>query len=159
MEVTNITQQFKKLKVDKKFTPVCIDEGDEFFPNGIFVFNITKMLNYIKQNPDDITIEEVDTCNFYSEFSTINEEHMASVELSQPVILARISPSSYTLIDGNHRMEKARRLGLKKMLAYKLEPEQHIRFLTTRNAYEIYVEYWNGKLKQFNKQFVYNRNV
>lgn len=31
------------LKIDKKFTPCLTDDGDELFPNGIFVFNISRI--------------------------------------------------------------------------------------------------------------------
>ena len=72
---------------------------------------------------------------------------MDSVEISRPVILAEISPGRYNLIDGNHRMEKARRMGMESLPAYKLNAEQHIRFLISRKAYVAYVEYWNGKLE------------
>ncbi len=71
---------------------------------------------------------------------------MNSVELGEPVILAEIAPNNYNLIDGNHRMEKARREGLKKILAYRLNSAQHIQYLTTQKAYVTYVEYWNNKL-------------
>ena len=70
-----------------------------------------------------------------------------SVDISRPVLLAEISPGHYNLIDGNHRMEKARKMGINHILAYKLNVKQHIEFLTERKAYLSYVEYWNGKLK------------
>ncbi len=44
-------------------------------------------------------------------------------------------------------MEKARRLGLEKMEAYKVSPEQHLQFLTTEKGYSAYIKYWNDKLK------------
>jgi hypothetical protein len=53
----------------------------------------------------------------------------------------------YDLIDGNHRLEKARRMGIKNVLAYKLNAEQHVRFLTSKMAYVAYIEYWNSKLE------------
>ena len=136
----------KILKVDSNFTPFPVVAGDEMFPNGFFEFNITKMLEYIQKDPDSIVLEEVDVQNFSKGFSSINESHMESVEILQPVILAEISPGQYNLIDGNHRMEKARRLGIKKIQAYKLNVEQHIRFLTSKEAYVAYIEYWNSKL-------------
>ncbi len=74
---------------------------------------------------------------------------MDSVEISRPVILAEISPGHYNLIDGNHRMEKARRTGITSIQAYKLNVKQHMRFLTTQKGYAAYIEYWNSKLKQF----------
>ena len=135
------------LKVDKDFTPCPVAEDDELFPNGIFKFNITKMLECIEKNPDDVTLEEVAVSDFCKGFSSINESHMDSVVISRPVILAEISPGRYNLIDGNHRMEKARRLGVMSILAYRLHVEQHIRFLTSNRAYLTYIEYWNSKLK------------
>lgn len=137
----------KKLKVDNNFSPCPVATGDELFPNGIFVFNITKMLEYIQKKSDDITLEEVAVSDFFEGFSSINESHMDSVEISQPVIMAEISPRQYNLIDGNHRMEKARRMGINSMPAYKLNVEQHIKFLTEKKAYLAYIEYWNRKVK------------
>jgi hypothetical protein len=137
----------KMLKVDNDFIPCPVTTGDELFPNGIFEFNITKMLEYIKKNPDGIAIEEVAVSDFFEGFSSLNESHMDSVEISQPVIMAEISPGQYNLIDGNHRMEKARRVGLKSMLAYRLNVEQHMKFLTSKKAYIAYIAYWNSKLK------------
>ena len=43
--------QPRKLKINKKFQQLSLDEGDEFYPNGIFEFNITKLLMFIKANP------------------------------------------------------------------------------------------------------------
>ena len=61
--------------------------------------------------------------------------------------MAEIAPGRYNAIDGNHRLEKARRLGLETLMAYRLGPEQHLWFLTTEQGYLAYIEYWNGKLK------------
>ncbi len=107
------------------------------------------MIEYIQGNPDSITLGEVAVSDFFSGFSSINESHMASVEISQPVIVAEISPGRCNLIDGNHRMEKARRMGIRNMPTYKLSPEQHMKFLTSEKAYVAYIEYWNSKLKEF----------
>ncbi len=43
-------QSAEKLEANEKFIPCPCDKGDEMFANGIFVFNITKMLEYIKKN-------------------------------------------------------------------------------------------------------------
>lgn len=139
------------LKIDHGFTPCPVAAGDELFPNGIFVFNITKMTEYIHKNPDSIVLEEVAVSDFPRAFSSINESHVESVEISKPVVLAEISPGRYNLIDGHHRMEKARRLGISSIGAYKVSAEQHIRFLTSEKAYWAYVEYWNSKLTEMGK--------
>ena len=133
---------------DKNFTPAEIHEGDEYFVNGIFEFNITMLIDHIKSNPGLYIPEKVSVPEFNNDFSIIDEGFIDSVLIKEPVILAEISPERYNLIDGNHRMEKAKRLGYKDIPAYKLRPEQHIRFLTTRNAYEKYIIYWNEKLSE-----------
>ena len=48
-------------------------------------------------------------------------------------------------------MEKARRVGINSIGAYKMEVQQHIRFLTSEKAYEAYIEYWNSKLNEMGK--------
>ena len=45
-------------------------------------------------------------------------------------------------------MEKARRMGVSSMPAYKLNVKQHVNFLTSKRAYVAYVEYWNDKVRQ-----------
>jgi len=141
----------KPLKIDDDFTPCPVAAGDELFPNGIFVFNVTAIMAYIQKNPDSIALEEVAVGDFPKAFSSINESHVDSVELSKPVILAEISPGRYDLIDGHHRMEKARRMGKSSIRAYKLNAEQHMRFLISEKAYVAYVGYWNSKLKGMGK--------
>ena len=56
------------------------------------------------------------------------------------------------MIDGNHRMEKARRMGIKNMSAFRLDVKQHIKLLTSKDVYLYYIEYWNGKVKLSNSQ-------
>ena len=140
------------LSVDAAFRPCPAADGDELFPNGIFEFNITKMLEWIRTNPGDVPLEDVSVGDFCREFSSIDESHMDSVQLGQPVILAEIAPGRYNLIDGNHRMEKARRLGIERIAAYKLNVEQHVRFLTDEKAYVAYVEYWNSKVRDLDPE-------
>jgi hypothetical protein len=135
----------RKLKIDSRFTPCSAEDGDELFPNGIFVFNITKMTEYIMHS--QIPSEEVQIRDFSREASKFKEEHLAAVDITRPIIVAEISPGRYNVIDGNHRIEKARRLGMETIRAYRLGPEQHMQFLTTGQGYSAYVEYWNGKLK------------
>jgi hypothetical protein len=141
----------KPLKIDGDFTPCSVGAGDELFPNGIFVFNIAKIIEYIQSNPESVALEEVAVSDFPRAFSSINESHVESVEVSKPVILAEICPGRYNMIDGHHRMEKARRMGNKSIQAYKLNAHQHIRFLISEKSYVAYVEYWNSKLKGMGK--------
>ncbi len=133
---------------DKTFIPAEVREGDEYYANGIFEFNITRLIEHIKSNPGLFIPETLTVSEINNDFSVINEKYMGSVILKEPVILAEIAPGRYNLIDGNHRMEKAVRLGLQYIEAYRLSPEQHTIFLTTRKAYDIYISYWNDKLSE-----------
>ena len=135
-----------KLTIDNDFTPCPKSDGDEFYQNGMFVFNITKMTEYIIDNPEVFVPEEV-AVKGLQKFLSLNESHVDSVDISKPVVLAEIAPSQFYLIDGQHRVEKAHRLGMETIEAYRLNAHQHIRFLTSRKAYEIYVEYWNSKIE------------
>jgi hypothetical protein len=138
----------KILNIDKNFKPCPADEGEEVFVNGIFKFNISRMIEHIQNNPDVFTPEIVVVKEIYTTSPYINEDHMDTVDVSKPLILAEISPDQYNLIDGNHRAEKAVRSGLQEIKAYRLTASQHIQFLTHKEGYEKYVDYWNDKLKQ-----------
>ncbi|MEA1948341.1 MAG: hypothetical protein U9N83_13675 [Thermodesulfobacteriota bacterium] len=49
----------KRFKIDKDFKPCLADDGDEFFANGIFEFNISKMIADVQNNPDVFVPETV----------------------------------------------------------------------------------------------------
>ena len=135
-----------KLKPEKHFVPCKADDNDEIFRNGIFHFNISKLISKLNSKTSDVALREMNVADFCSTCSIINEEHIDTVDEKKPVILAEIAPSRYNLIDGNHRIEKARRLGLRTLPCYKLTVGQHLPFLIDKNAYESYIEYWNSKI-------------
>lgn len=141
-------QSAKRLKINKSFRPCPAEDGDEIYQNGIFEFNISKLLEYIKNNSEKFELIAVEVEDFPKEFSSLNEMHVESTDHSQPVIIAEISPGLYNLIDGNHRMEKARIKGLTSINALKVNVDQHIKFLTDKDAYLKYVDYWNGKVNR-----------
>ena len=86
---------------------------------------------------------------------------MEEADLNRPIVIAEIAPDyrdfvsdfpehlwpvrGYSCIDGQHRLEKARRLGLEMLPAVILRMEQYIPFLYEGS--DRYVSYWNGKLK------------
>ena len=89
------------------------------------------------------------------------EEYIQAADLSRPIIVAEIAPDyrdyvpdipgddwvarGYVCIDGHHRLEKARRMGIEELPAIILRMEQHIPFVYI--GYDRYVEYWNRKLQ------------
>lgn len=139
----------RQLKFDKAFTPLPVEGGEELYPNGIFEFNVTKMLAFIGANPDGFPVEdaEVEPLRGYST-EVLDEETIQRADLSKPIILAEISPGRFNVIDGNHRVEKAGREGLKTIPALRIGAEQHLAFLTSVRAYEAYVRYWNSKIAE-----------
>ncbi|OGT49015.1 MAG: hypothetical protein A3E82_08735 [Gammaproteobacteria bacterium RIFCSPHIGHO2_12_FULL_38_11] len=139
--------QPRKLKINKNFKPLSKDEEDEFYPNGIFEFNITKLLMFIKANPcmfqpEEVSVRVVRT--FPS--SNLNESTIQTANIAEPIVLAEIAPDRFNVIDGNHRLEKAYRDGESKIHAYRVLAEQNVAFLTSVTAYESYIEYWNSKI-------------
>jgi hypothetical protein len=136
-----------KLKLKKSFQPCPVDDGDELFPNGIFEFNVTKLIAHIETNTAEFPIEEiaVETLGLTSS-QNLDEPTVQSADLSRPIVLAEIGPGRFNVVDGNHRVEKARRDGIKSLLSYRVGPDHHHRFLTSVEAYKVYVQYWNEKV-------------
>ncbi len=46
-----------KLKLARSFDPCPLEEGEEAFRNGIFEFNITRMMVFIEAHPDCFPLE------------------------------------------------------------------------------------------------------
>jgi hypothetical protein len=135
-----------KLEIDRTFVPCPVEDGDEIYPNGIFLFNITKLLEHIEQNPGQYLIEEIPVENLSLLSSSLKDDRASLADITRPIILAEISPGRYAVIDGHHRLERARRMMVETIPAYRLHVHQHIPFLIEKRAYIAYVEYWNSKI-------------
>ena len=139
----------KKIMLDKKFKPFPVDEDDELYPNGVFVFNISKLIGFIKANKSSFPVEEVELRSLQIfRSSNFDEATIEAANLSAPILLAEISPGMFNVIDGNHRLEKACRSGIDQIPAYRIYANQHLVFLTTVKAYKAYIEYWNSKVDE-----------
>lgn len=143
----------KKFKLNQNFHPFPVNEGDELCPNGIFVFNITLLLASIKSNPDKFPLEQIEV-NSLRKFpsNNLDESTILKADISAPIILAEISPSRFNVIDGNHRLEQAYRIGVTAIPAYRVNAAQHLRFLTSERAYKAYIDYWNSKIDDQSRQ-------
>jgi hypothetical protein len=138
-----------KLKLNKKFQPSPVAEGDEIYPNGIFHFNISRLLAFIDAHPEDFPLEHLQVADIPSYAgASLDEAAVRSADLSRPVLLAEIAPGRYNLIDGHHRIAKARRDGMPTVHVRRIACPRHVPFLTTIEAYEKYVDYWNSKVKE-----------
>jgi hypothetical protein len=79
--------------------------------------------------------------------SRLNEETVQTADLTRPILLAEIAPGQFNVIDGNHRLARARRDSVQIVPARRISCPDHVSFLTSEWAYEKYVEYWNSKLE------------
>jgi hypothetical protein len=134
------------MQADSTFVPCPVEDGDELFPNGIFVFNVTRILEHVARHPAEVALEPVSVRSFPRWDRPLADAHVEAADLARPVLLAEIAPGRFNLIDGHHRLEKARRRGVETLWAYRLTAAQQVRFLTSTSAYLAFVGYWNGKL-------------
>ena len=137
-----------RLKHDKTFQPCHAESGDEHYANGIFEFNITRLLAFIDTCTARFPVESVLAADFPAYGSShLNEETVQTADLSRPILLAEIAPGRFNVIDGNHRLARARRDGVQTVPARRVFCPNHVPFLTSEWAYEKYVDYWNSKLE------------
>jgi hypothetical protein len=148
-EVPVNSEKSRQFKINKKFEPAESDAGDELFPNGYFEFNITKLLAFIESKTNMFPVEQVEVKKLVKErHGHLNEETVLTAKVTKPIVLAEISPGRYNVIDGHHRLERARREGFETIPVYRVGAELHHAFLTSANSYKAYVKYWNSKLEE-----------
>ncbi len=137
-----------KLRRDPRFKPCPTEPGDELYPNGIFEFNISRLLAFVSAHPERFPTEVVQLSEIpdYGTSDRLDEAAVQAADLSRPILLAEIAPERFNLVDGHHRVAKARRLHSATIAAHRVRCPDHITFLTSAEAYEKYVEYWNSKL-------------
>jgi hypothetical protein len=73
-------------------------------------------------------LDRVDLPSKGADFKELDEVFIPKADLSRPVIMLRMQPESFRLMDGNHRIAKARRQGVKELPAYYLTEAQHRQF-------------------------------
>lgn len=131
-----------------KYTPLATNDGDEIYPNGIFKFNISRILEHIATGKLRAMKAPINVIEWFKTHSggSINEDHLPVVDITKPVLQAEIRPGMFEIIDGNHRMEKAYRDKFEFVNSYKLKGEQLLPFFVDKRGYDAFVEYWNSKL-------------
>jgi hypothetical protein len=78
----------RKLKLRDDYFPCIANEGEEIYPNGIFQFNISRILQHIAKGSLTPEFEEIEVRIRFPVLSgVINETHLPSVDCSQPIIL------------------------------------------------------------------------
>jgi|SRR5581483_7484795 len=139
-----------RLNLDRRFRPCEPRDGDEIYPNGIFEFNISRLLVHMGASGrflvEFVTLDDI---QYGGKNERLNELAVIAADLTRPVILAEIALGRYNLIDGHHRVAKARRERVTCIPAYRIHCPEHVAFLTSKRAYEAYVQYWNSKVDDF----------
>lgn len=75
-----------------------------------------------------------------------NEAHIMETDLSLPLLVVELRPGVEKLIDGNHRLQKALRLGMTTISVYRLSFQQHRRYIIDYNeaTYQQVVRHWTA---------------
>ncbi|SHG04052.1 hypothetical protein SAMN05216225_101344 [Ornithinibacillus halophilus] len=78
----------RKLKLKSIYTPFPINEDDDVFRNGIFQFNITKILEQIHNGKLLPKKEQVHVQDWFNSrfHGSINEDHLPSVDVTKRMI-------------------------------------------------------------------------
>jgi len=152
----------RKLPVTRANTPIHPNPGDEVYTCGVFFFNVSAMLKWLESESRKTVSVPISIWPVAEK----EEHNIGKAGITRPTIVAEIAPDyrdfrpeirfndwiarGYSLIDGYHRVEKAKQLGLNELPAIVLRMEQHISFLY--EGYEKYVNYWNGKLEAWQEE-------
>lgn len=138
-----------KLKINEQFTACEALPDDEIFGGYPFAWNITALEAWIAEHREEVAYSTVTISRAETTIDSgnLNEQHIPTVDLAKPLIVVRLRPEYYRLIDGHHRVAKARRNGVAELPAYYLSEEQHRSFFIHAESDRLYVEYWNEKLQ------------
>lgn len=128
--------------------------GDEIYANGIFLFNISRILEDIRDGAIPYTREILVLEDWFKSNlrpTDLDEEHLLKIDTSTPILLAEISTARYSIIDGNHRIEKAFREGQKSIECNKILSRTLLDYFTDERGYLSYLDYWNEKVREARK--------
>ena len=89
--------------------------------NGILIWDVTSILEDIEQHPDSYTIQTLST-------ALLADHNDARVSHTR-AMASDLSKDHLLLIDGNHRLYKARTLGLENIPCYYLSQRQQQHFI------------------------------
>lgn len=75
-----------------------------------------------------------------------NEAHIMETDLSLPLVVVELRPGVEKLIDGNHRLQKALRLGMTNIPIHRLTFQQHRRYIVDYDeaTYQQVVRHWTA---------------
>ena len=126
----------RKLKENPDFSPCTPKIRDEMIGGYPFKWNITRVSTWIDNNLSavDLSTVHINPSSVGVDSENLDKEYIPNADLSRPIIIVRMQPEFFRQIDGNHRVAKARRLGVKELPAYYLTELQHREFFTFKEA-------------------------
>lgn len=73
-----------------------------------------------------------------------NEEYAMNTDIAKPLIVVNLTDNVDKLIDGNHRLQKALKLGVEEIVAYYLPFEEHRDYIVdfSERVYHQVVSHW-----------------
>ncbi len=147
--------RFPELVYRPDYYDLSTENMDEWYPNGIFQFNVSRIKNDIERHAEEL--DRYKTCvsvlSLWSLFEPTNlkEEHVDVADLEKPVILCEMGPDEYVLIDGYHRLAKAKRAGKNALEAYFIPAQLALMYLTSEFQYQKYLEHWEDKVTDYDQ--------
>ena len=112
----------RKLMENPDFFPCTPVLEDELFGSYPFKWNITAATTWIEKNLNQVELStvQVNPPSPGADSENLDEVFIPKADLTRPIVMVWMRPEFFKLIDGNHRVAKARRLGVKELPAYYL---------------------------------------
>lgn len=145
------------------------DDRTEWFSNGIYNYNVSRMISDLAKYELDpngsyrmfnealkLEIQVQKAIDRIGNLGNLHDEHVEAADLNRPIIFAEVAPDVYNLIDGHHRLAKAKHTGIETLQAYFIPAFIAVMFLGSEEEYCDYVKYWNSKVEERqDSSFVY----
>lgn len=83
------TKKPRRLRRDPQFQACATGPGDELYPNGIFEFNISRLMAFISAHPERFPTEIVELSEFpdYRSSGRLDDAAVQVADLARPVLL------------------------------------------------------------------------
>lgn len=146
-----------------------IDDRKEWFPNGIFNYNVSRLMKDLAADDTEkdsktpwlnaavqVKISVADAIKHCHDLGPLEEEHVQAADLERPLIFVELAPDSFNLIDGHHRLAKARLEGITELPAWMVGAHEAVSYLGSEREYNRFVEYWNSKIENLGDALTYS---
>lgn len=121
--------------------------GNESYAFGDINFNISALIEAIKENSTDFELREIKCESYFWKTCTMNQINFSQeVNLSQPLVFLEICEGEYICIDGKHRLYDAFQKQIATLHAYHVKAGQVLPYLLDQRSLKNFIHYWNRQL-------------